>query len=77
MSMTDTEGEAEMAEQVPNLEEMDQQEAYNFLDELFSRLNAEAEYQMPHEDYTMGWPQSGERLLGRQKICEQRIPSVR
>jgi hypothetical protein len=47
LPMTDTEGEAEMAEQqVPNLEEMDQQEAQHFLDELFSRLNAEAEYQI-------------------------------
>ena len=41
---------------------MDEQEAYRFLDELFSRLSAEAEEQIRHEGYTMEWPQSGERL---------------
>ena len=59
-----------MAEQqrVPNLEQTDEQGAHNFLAELFSRLSAEAEHQIRHEDYTMEWPQSGERLRGRQKM---------
>lgn len=60
-----------MAEQrVPDLGEMDEQEAHNFLAELFSRLSAEAEDRIRHEDYTMEWPQSGERLRGRQKMRE-------
>jgi hypothetical protein len=60
-----------MTEQrVPDLQKMDQQEAQHFLDELFSRLSAEAEYQIRHEDYTMEWPQSGERLRGREKMRE-------
>jgi hypothetical protein len=58
-----------MAEQrVPNLEQMDEQQAHHLLAELFSRLSAEAEHQIRHEDYTMEWPQSGERLRGRQKM---------
>ena len=60
-----------MAEQrVPDLEEMDEQEAQHFLAELFSRLSADEEYQIRHEDYTMEWPQSGERLRGREKMRE-------
>jgi hypothetical protein len=60
-----------MAEQrVPDLEEMDEQEAQHFLAELFSRLSIEAEYQIRHEDYTTEWPQSGERLRGREKMRE-------
>ena len=60
-----------MAEQrVPDLGEMGEQRAHNFLAELFSRLSAEAEDQIRHEDYTMEWPQSGERLRGRQKMRE-------
>src|SRR5215213_9145779 len=58
------------AQRVPDLEQMDEQEAYRFLDALFSRLSAEAEDQIRHEDYTMEWPQSGERLRGRQKMRE-------
>jgi len=60
-----------MAEQrVPNLEQMDEQQAHHLLTELFSRLSAEAEHQLRHEDYTIEWPQSGERLRGRQKMRE-------
>ena len=66
-----------MAEQVPNLEEMDQQEAHNFLDELFSRLNAEAEYQIRHEDYTMEWPQSGERHRGPVAVATSQAAAPR
>jgi SnoaL-like domain len=59
-----------MAEQqrAPNLEQMDEQQAHHFLAELFSRLSAQAEDRIRHEDYTMEWPQSGERLRGRQKM---------
>jgi hypothetical protein len=61
-----------MAEQqrVPDLEQMDEQGAHDFLADLFSRLSAEVEDRIRHEDYTMEWPQSGERLRGRQKMRE-------
>jgi hypothetical protein len=52
----------------PDLEQMDEQAAHDFLDELYSLLSAEAEDQIRHEEYTMEWPQSGERLRGRQKM---------
>jgi hypothetical protein len=51
-----------------DLEQMDEQAAHDFLDELYSLLSAEAEDQIRHEEYTMEWPQSGERLRGRQKM---------
>jgi hypothetical protein len=58
-----------MAEQpTPDLEQMDEQQAHRLLAELFSLLSAEAEDRIRHEDYTMEWPQSGERLRGRQKM---------
>jgi hypothetical protein len=57
-------------QRVPNLEEMDEREAHHFLAELFSRLSGEAEYHIRHDDYTMEWPQSGERLRGRQIMRE-------
>ena len=64
-----TKGEAEMDEQrVPDLERMDEQQARHFLAELFSCLSARAEDRIRHEDYTMEWPQSGERLRGRQRM---------
>jgi hypothetical protein len=60
-----------MADQrVPNLEQMDEQQAHHLLAELFSRLSAQAEDRIRHEDYTMEWPQSSERLRGRQKMRE-------
>src|SRR5215217_4284057 len=55
-------------QRVPNLEEMDEQQAQHFLAELFSHLSAEAEYQIRHEDYTLEMPQSGERIQGREKM---------
>ena len=51
-----------------DLEQMDEQAAYDFLAELYSLLSAEAEDQIRHDEYTMEWPQSGERLRGRQKM---------
>lgn len=55
---------------VPNLEEMDEQQAHEFLTGLFSNLSAEAEYELRHEDYAMEMPQSGERIRGRDKMRE-------
>ena len=53
---------------VPNLEEMDEQQAQRFLAELFSRLSAEEEYELRHEDYVMEMPQSGECIRGRENM---------
>jgi hypothetical protein len=45
---------------VPNLEEMDEQEAYRLLAELLSNLSPEEEYYVRHqEDYVMEMPLSG------------------
>jgi hypothetical protein len=55
-------------QRVPNLEEMDEQQAQHFLTKLFSRLSAEQEYAVRHQDYTMEMPQSGERIRGREKM---------
>ena len=52
-------------QRVPNLHELDEQQAQHFLAELFSHLSAEEEYQIRHEDYTLEMPQSGERIRGR------------
>jgi hypothetical protein len=58
-----------MAEQrVPNLEEMNEQEAHRFLTELFSNLSAREEYELRHEDYVMEMPQSGESIRGRENM---------
>ncbi len=60
-----------MAEQrVPDLEQMDEQAAHDFLAELYSLLSVEAEDRIRHEEYTMEWPQSGERLRGRRTMRE-------
>jgi hypothetical protein len=48
-----------------DLEKMDERAAHQFLTELYSLLSAEAEDRIRHEEYTMEWPQSGERLRGR------------
>ncbi len=55
-------------QRVPNLEELDEQQAQHFLAELFSHLSAEEEYQVRHEDYTLEMPQSGERIRGRESM---------
>jgi len=55
-------------QRVPNLEEMDEQQARQFLAELFSVLSAEKEYAVRHEDYTMEMPQSGERIRGPENM---------
>ena len=53
---------------VPNLEEMNEQEASHFLTELLPKLSPEEEYEIRHEDYVMEMPQSGERIRGREKM---------
>jgi hypothetical protein len=57
-------------QRVPNLEEMDEQEASQFLAELFSHLSAQEEYELRHQDYVMEMPQSGESIRGREKMRE-------
>ena len=54
-----------MDERAPDLEQMDEQAAHEFLTELYYLLSAEAEDRIRHDEYTMEWPQSGERLRGR------------
>ena len=56
------------ASRVPNLEEMDEQQAEQFLVEMFSTLSAEKEYALRHEDYAMQMPQSGERIRGPENM---------
>jgi hypothetical protein len=57
------------AHRVPNLEEMDEQQAHRFLTELLSNLSPEEEYNVRHqEDYVMEMPQSGERFSGRENM---------
>jgi hypothetical protein len=58
------------ASRVPDLEELDEQQATRFLTELFTNLSAEAEYETRHEDYVMEMPQSGERIRGRDTMRE-------
>jgi hypothetical protein len=55
---------------IPNLEDIDEQQAQRFLTEMFTHLSAEAEYHIRHEDYVMEMPQSGERIMGREKMRE-------
>jgi hypothetical protein len=54
---------------VPNLEEMNEQEAHRFLTELYSNLSPEEEYNVRHQEYyVMEMPQSGERFSGRENM---------
>jgi hypothetical protein len=72
---------------VPNLKEMDEQQARRLLelDELFSALSAEKEYAIRHEDYSMEMPQSGERIRGPENMrafqegfaSNSKVPSIR
>ena len=55
---------------VPSLEEMNEQQASQFLTELLPKLSPEEEYELRHEDYVMEMPQSGERIRGRQNMRE-------
>jgi hypothetical protein len=53
------------ASRVPDLEEMNEQQAQRFLTEMFTHLSPEKEYALRYEDYVMEMPQSGERIRGR------------
>ena len=55
-------------QRVPDLERMNEQQAQDFLVEMFTHLSAEAEYALRHEDYVMEMPQSGERIRGRENM---------
>jgi hypothetical protein len=55
-------------QQIPNLEEMDERQAYQFLIELLSKLSPEEEYNVRHQDYAMEMPQSGERFRGQENM---------
>jgi|ERR671912_662754 hypothetical protein len=56
-------------QRVPNLEEMGEREARQFLTRFLSRLDPEEEYSVRHpEDYVMEMPQSGERIRGRENM---------
>jgi|SRR5215216_5582834 len=66
-------GEVLMAERqsVPNLEELDEKEAYRFLTELFATQSPEEVYEANHpEDYVMEMPQSGEAIRGRENLTK-------
>jgi hypothetical protein len=56
------------ASKVPDLEEMNEQQARDFLTEMFTNLSAEAEYGIRHADYVMEMPQSGERIRGPEQM---------
>ena len=56
------------ASRVPDLEQMNEQQAQQFLTEMFTHLSPDAEYEIRHEDYVMEMPQSAERIRGREKM---------
>lgn len=55
-------------QQVPDLGEMGEREAHQFLAELAAKLSPEGEYDLRCEDYVMEMPQSGERIRGRDNM---------
>jgi SnoaL-like protein len=55
-------------QRVPDLEQMDEQQARRFPEELFTVLSTEKEYALRHEDYAMEMPQSGERIQGPENM---------
>jgi ketosteroid isomerase-like protein len=61
---------AEQQPRVPNLEELDEQQAHRFLTAVFfADLSPDAVYQANHpDDYVMEMPQSGERIRGRENM---------
>ena len=72
-------------QRVPDLGQMDEQQAKRFLEEMFTTLSAEKEYALRHEDYAMEMPQSGERIRGPENMrafqtafaTESTPPSIR
>src|SRR5215212_11226336 len=63
---------ANQQQRVPNLQELDEKEAYCFLTEVFfADLSPEAVYQANHPDeYVMEMPQSGEAVRGRENLTK-------
>jgi hypothetical protein len=55
-------------QRVPNLEEMDEEQARQFLTQLYLNLSPEEEYNVRHQEYVMEMPQSGERFRGRENM---------
>ena len=59
-------------QRVPNLEELDEKEAYSFLTDVFFYgpvPDPEVVYEANHpDDYVMEMPQSGERIRGRENM---------
>ena len=55
-------------QRVPNLEEMNEEQARQFLIQLYSNHSPEEEYNLRHQDYVMEMPQSGERFRGRENM---------
>ena len=55
-------------QRVPNLEEMDEEQARQFLTQLYLNLSPEEEYKVRHQEYVMEMPQSGERFRGRENM---------
>jgi hypothetical protein len=55
---------------VPDLEQMDEREAYSFLEQMMSDLSADSGYELRHDDFVMEMPQSGERIRGRENMRE-------
>jgi SnoaL-like domain len=55
-------------QRVPNLEEMDEEQAGQFLTQLYLNLSPEEEYNVRHQEYVMEMPQSGERFRGRENM---------
>jgi hypothetical protein len=61
---------AEQHRRVPNLEQMDEQQAHRFLTDVFiADPSPDAVYEVNHpEDYVMEMPQSGEAVRGRENL---------
>jgi hypothetical protein len=47
---------------------MNEEQARQFLTQLYSNLSPEEEYNLRHQDYVMEMPQSGERFRGRENM---------
>ena len=57
-------------QRVPNLREMEEQQAHRFRTELIAKQSAEEDYAMSHQHYALEIPQSGERIQGRDEMQE-------
>ena len=67
-------------QRVPDLEQMDEQEAFRFLAKLLANLDPREEYQARHpEDYVLEMPQSGERFHSRENVraFQEAYPAAR